>query len=140
MNMGKLTLDEIKSLIDDEPNNAEHYQELGKYHLRKDEFEDAEKYLKISLELNCDDVWTYLFMGNLYYQKNRYNEAIGYYEQSVKLQPGEPTGHWCLAEMYERLGEYETANKYFKRAVDVAPENETAVNKWRVWSEWYLKH
>ena len=61
-----INIDELLLQIKNEPSNAEHYQELGKYYIRNKEFVSAIKALQNSLELNPDDGWTYMYICLLY--------------------------------------------------------------------------
>ena len=136
----KLDKEELLRLIEDQPINAEHHQELGKYYLREKDYDSAEKALHRSLELNCDDGWTYMYMGNLRHLQDRIEEALGFFQYAEKLMPDISTPLWCIAEMNEKLKRYDKANEYFEKAADTDANDADSIRKLKEWREWYVKH
>ena len=138
--MPQLKKEKILELIEKEPNNAQHYQDLGKFYVREKDFELAEKYFHKSLELDSEDAWTYMYLGNLCHHKNMIEESLKYYEFAAKLMPDVAAPFWCIAEMHEKLKQYNLADSYFEKAVKIDPNNEDAVRKLKEWKDWYVKH
>lgn len=126
--------------IKNDPSNAENYEELGKYYLENDILEDAGKQLIASLELNCDNGWSYLYMGNLFYRKEKYELALSYFKCALTIMNGVSVPCWCMAETFEKMQQYDKADEYFNKAVKLEPDNSTSLEKLGKWQQRYLQH
>ncbi len=126
--------------LTEEPNNAELYQELGKLYIREKKTDEAKRVLLKSLELDCNDGWTFLFLGNVSYSGEQYETALRYFEQALESLSDIATPYWCMAEAYEKLNQYDKAHEFYQTAVKKDPSDEDAIRRLKEWNEWYVRH
>jgi tetratricopeptide (TPR) repeat protein len=131
---------ELLLLIANEPNNAEYQQELGRLFIREKNYEAATKALQRSLELDCDDAWTYMYLGNVCHHQDGPEDALGFFQHAAQLMPDNSSPCWCIAEMYEKLKLYDTADAFYEKAVEIDPDDEDSIRKLKKWKEQYIKH
>ena len=74
----------------------------------------AIKYFQKAIELNSDDVNTYLFMGSSYVSTDKYEEAIQCFQKVIELEPFYPSTYYFMGLIYEKLGNQVKADEYYK--------------------------
>ncbi|UZR95051.1 hypothetical protein [Chondrinema litorale] len=113
----------FKKLLNDE-NNWEYrdkiYYEMAKYNLRREEFDEALKYLNESVQVSSNNTiqkaYSYLKMGEIYYyeQKN-FEQAALYYDSTIQVMPPHVKNYDNTKELAETLKEF---TKYLKQVRD----------------------
>jgi tetratricopeptide (TPR) repeat protein len=105
-------INKTKDEIAAHPEDYGLYRELGELHIRhalsglfeepaqKDEFENAEKALRKSLEIKQDQFEGQLLMGRLYFILKDYDKAQGFLEMAVKMNPDDVPSLVSQSECY----------------------------------------
>ncbi|XP_050434786.1 UDP-N-acetylglucosamine--peptide N-acetylglucosaminyltransferase 110 kDa subunit-like [Adelges cooleyi] len=124
-----------------ESGNAELYYNLGLVHLKLLNYKEAEKYLKMCIELNPlkEDAFKYLgsvyykqgelkqaseifiLLGDMYFDKKNQEASRSLYIQALYLNPNNSEGHWKLGLTYHILGNLDLALLRYKKALDLKP-------------------
>ena len=130
-----LELSDLLRRIQQDPNDAELYQELGKSYRIRGKMEEAKVAYEKSLALNPTDPWTHLLLGAWHYNQDDFPSAIEQYEHAALLMLGISVPYWCLANAYEKQGLTELADAHYRKAVEVAPACKSACRKLREWQE-----
>ncbi|TAL18810.1 tetratricopeptide repeat protein [bacterium] len=100
---------------------------LGNYYLVNDELDQAEKYLKSSLEKQPDDPATHLFMGTYLRKKERYVDAVASFMEMLALDPENLEAHYNIAFCAIKLKNYKMALDHAQRALDIDPQYSDAL-------------
>jgi tetratricopeptide (TPR) repeat protein len=129
------TIEEVLSLIENRPADAELFQLLGKRYLEAGQLEEARKAFEHSLALDPNDPWTHLYLGNWFYLNGRLSDALERFKHAAKLLPDEAIVYTSQGDIYESMGRNDLAAKSYKTAVRVAPDDPQAVRKLSKWCE-----
>lgn len=100
---------------------------LGNYYLVNYELDQAERYLKSSLEKQPDDPATHLFMGTYLRKKERYADAAAFFMETLALDPGNLEAHYNIAFCAIKLNNYKMALDHAQRALDIDPRYSDAL-------------
>ena len=73
----------IKKAVDLDPQNSAYLDSLGWAYFRMDKYEEAEKYLQMSLERLSKDPTVHDHLGDVYFKQGKLKEAIGQWERSL---------------------------------------------------------
>ena len=77
------------------------------------DYDEAIKYLKMSVDLNPDDADTLAIIGGLYRRKKEYTHALDFYERAWRRNPGLSYALGNLASLSWYLGKKSEALMYF---------------------------
>ncbi len=127
------TEEEILALLQERPDDAELYQQLGMLYQEQREIMKAWRAYMQSLRLNPHDPFTCLYFGNLLTICDDKKYALLLFKYAIQLAPDLAVAHWCLADLYCKLGDYGLAERSYERAVEVAPDHEQARSKLTAW-------
>jgi tetratricopeptide (TPR) repeat protein len=89
--------------------------------IQLDRYEEAQKYMNLSMELNIQNGGTphYLelfYMGIIFYEKRQYTEAIQYFDKSLEQYPNFSDAQFYKAETYYFMHQKKEALEYFIKA------------------------
>src|SRR3990170_3139596 len=98
-----------------EPAQAPFPSSIGRVHLIRKEYADAEDALRRAVRLDDEFFEPHLLLGALWYQKNEYRQAIPELSRSMDLLPTKQAAG-MLSKSYEAVGDRENARKYAEMA------------------------
>ena len=98
-----------------EPAQAPFPSSIGRVHLIRKEYADAESALRRAVRLDDEFFEPHLLLGALRYQKNEYRQAIPELSRSMDLLPTKQAAG-MLSKSYEAVGDRENAQKYAEMA------------------------
>jgi len=98
-----------------EPAQAPFPSSIGRVHLIRKEYTDAENALRRAVRLDDEYFEPHLLLGALRYQKNEYRQAIPELSRSMDLLPTKQAAG-MLSKSYEAVGDRENARKYAEMA------------------------
>jgi tetratricopeptide (TPR) repeat protein len=131
----QLKIDLLRSMLKDNPHDAELHQELGRaFYVAKLTDEAKEAYEK-SLVLDNTDGFTHLYLGNWYFTEEEYAKAKEEFEIARDLMPEDATPVWCLAQVFEAEGDFIEADALFRKAVSIDPDDPQARRYLDQWIE-----
>jgi predicted Zn-dependent protease len=98
-----------------EPAQAPFPSSIGRVHLIRKEYADAESALRRAVRLDDEFFEPHLLLGALHYQKNEHRQAIPELSRSMDLLPTKQAAG-MLSKSYEAVGDRENARKYAEMA------------------------
>ena len=129
-------MDQMKKVIQLQPDNAEAFNYIGYSYAEKGvNLDEAGKYLETALKLDPDNAYYLDSQGWLFFQKGKYPEARAVLEKSIKLKKGEQKDDSViydhLGEVLNKLGEKEDALAQWEKALKLDPDNKKYMEKIR---------
>lgn len=123
MNRLDILENDLKQIIDNEPDNAQALNALG-YTLadRTDRYEEAYGYIKRALEVSQDDFYILDSMGWVLYRLGRLDEAVEFLRRAIELRP-DPEIAAHLGEVLWVMGDKERAKNVWETALQETPED-----------------
>jgi Flp pilus assembly protein TadD len=112
----------LESLLS-EPAYLEDVLQLARYHLSRNEIEDALTYFKMAVEIRPDEPRTLSMYGGLLARNGRAAESIRPLEKAAKLAPDASRSWLELGLARAATGDYPGAVKDIKRAAAGAPRD-----------------
>lgn len=109
--------------IEDEPNNASAYTNLGVVLQKQNLYDEALKYYNKAAELEPDNVTTRLNVGTLYQQKKSYDAAIAAYDSILVLYPNHTEANLYKAQCLAAKGEKQQAKEAFANVLKTEANN-----------------
>ncbi|MEO0128075.1 MAG: tetratricopeptide repeat protein [candidate division WOR-3 bacterium] len=95
-------------------------------HLKKKDFEKAEKYIDM-LEKDKPEIYDFYASAGLYYlEKNDRTKAKNYFQRAVELEPSKPVPYYNLGIIAVQEGKFDEACSYWKKAMLLSPDEELA--------------
>ncbi|MEK9629420.1 MAG: tetratricopeptide repeat protein [Nitrospinota bacterium] len=79
------------------------FNKIASTYIQTRKYDEAEQFLKESLEFYSDFHTTLANLGDLYFISERYDSAQKYLEEAVRINPFNPYIHVKLIELYDRL-------------------------------------
>ena len=116
----------FKHVIAHNPQSWAAHQNVGMALLKLNQFEEAERHLRNSLEIFPLNVKAFRNMGEALKGQQRYEEALKWYGTAIKLEPEEPLNHAGIGTVFFRMERYPEAVSSIKRALELQPDFETA--------------
>ena len=119
----KQAAESFKQVIEEKPEDAEAYYNLGTVYLRSNSLPEARQYLEqaVKLRQNYPEAWNNL--GMIAAQQGDDETAIARFQHSLQLRPSYATALLNLGNVYRRKGNLEEAQKMFQSALAAEPEN-----------------
>ena len=123
MNRLDLLEQDLKLIIEQDPNNAQALNALG-YTLadRTERYEEAHEYIRRALEVSPDDFYILDSMGWVLYRLGRLDEAVGYLRRAMQLNP-DPEIAAHLGEVLWVLGDKQEARNIWETALQETPDD-----------------
>ena len=95
---------------------------LGQEHMRQQDWEGAEVFLQVAIEIAPDDFESRYHLGDLYAAQGRTADAVGMYEEGLLLEPRESADRLARrAQVHTWLGEWTQAVSAYRAALEQAP-------------------
>ncbi|MYH39566.1 MAG: tetratricopeptide repeat protein [Candidatus Dadabacteria bacterium] len=116
----------FKHVISFNPQSWAAHQNLGIALLRLNESEEAESYLRRSLEIFPLNPKAFRNLGEALRRQERYEESLKWYRAAVSLEPDKPLNHVGMGTVFFQLELYEEAISNMKRALEIQPDFSTA--------------
>ena len=129
------TIEDVLSLIETRPADAELHQRLGLLYSKAGRMEESRAAYERSLALNPTDPFTHLYFGNWFYSSEMYSEALMRFKHATELSPDQAVGYWCQGDAHQSMGQYDLAQQAYETAVRVAPDNWQAHKRLAAWHE-----
>lgn len=123
----QITIDKFTQLIQEEPNNAEAYNELGAAYHKQGKYNLAIKNYTKAIQLKPNFVNAY---GNRGISKNDLGDkkgAISDYNKAIELDSSYGIAYNNRGYTYKELGGLDQAIKDFQKAIELNPKIENAV-------------
>jgi tetratricopeptide (TPR) repeat protein len=131
-NLGKAYLDagrfekaarEFKRMIELDPTFVGAYNNLAVIYIdHLKDYEEAKKYIALSLSLFPDYPAGYLNLGVIYLNTRQLKLAIENFKKVLDLDPKNLLAHYNLAACYVNLGDFTRAEEYLRRGLSFWPE------------------
>ncbi|MCL5408793.1 MAG: tetratricopeptide repeat protein [Candidatus Omnitrophica bacterium] len=104
------------------------YHRLGIIYFEKNDYQDAEKYLKSAIGLNPQDSTAHCFLGLIFMKQHNYPSALSQMRTATELNPENPTFLLDTARLCQILHINEKAIVYFKKYLSIYPGNISVLN------------
>jgi len=99
---------------------------IGECYLKKEDYENAQKYFRNSIEIYPKDEALAYNVGEIYFSNNKIDEAIHYFELSKQIKPDWGKPYLKLGYVYLNKGDYEKAKENLKKFLEIEPESPEA--------------
>ena len=113
--------DFFQQFTDDDPYSALAWYNLGQYHYRREQLEEARAAFEYAIVIEADFYDAHHWLADTFVCQQKYHEAIPEFELSYPA--GEPTDEaLCnIGECYEKLREWASARKHYQQALELNP-------------------
>jgi len=112
-------LDSVKKKVNDNPDNAQNYYNLGVIYNDLNRNNEAVDAYKKAVELKKDYIDAHYNLGVTYGNLNMTTEAFDAFKSVVFIDPNNFEGNFGLANVYKRTGLYDEAIKFYKKAIEI---------------------
>ncbi len=129
--MGSLSWRECRKYLDDQtlwrttlaqnPRCWMAHNNLGTFHNRQGEFEEAMEHFSKAIEIRPDFAEVHTNLGNTLLQKGRLDEALAHYRRSLECNPDLAEAHNNLGNALQQKGRLDEATAQFEKAVELRP-------------------
>ena len=116
----------FKHVISFNPGSWAAHQNLGMALLRQNEFEEAESYLRRSLEIFPLNPKAFRNLGEALKGQERYEESLEWFGVAARVEPDEPLNHAGKGTVFFQMERYPEAILSMKRALELHPDFVTA--------------
>lgn len=122
------SVDLLRIKLEESPDDESLWRELGIYHHKLEQFQEAEKAYRKATEINSNYFWAWLGLGMLlHFNLKRYEEAEESYRKAIKIDPMNARVWISLAFLLENDPErYEEAERAYRKALEIEPHHENA--------------
>lgn len=115
-----------RKLLEEDSQNPEIYENLGKIMLKKKAYKEAIQAYVRAVELDDKDDQKFLALGKLYHLMMRYSVAAECFKRAAELRPREVDYLFLLADSCAADDDYENALFTYERILTIEPYNERA--------------
>ncbi|HEY5039898.1 MAG TPA: tetratricopeptide repeat protein, partial [bacterium] len=127
-------IDQMKKVIELQPQNADAYNYIGYSYADKGiQLDDAKKYMDSALKLDPDNSYYLDSLGWVYYRKGKYQDAKEQFDKALKFLKTEVKDDAViydhLGEVLLRLGQKQEAVVQWQKALKLDPDNKTYLDK-----------
>ncbi|HIK30419.1 MAG TPA: GNAT family N-acetyltransferase [Oscillatoriales cyanobacterium M59_W2019_021] len=109
-------------ILEKQPQHLQALQHLGALMQQKEDYQSAEKYFKIALQVDRESPQTWFGLGNLYQAKFLFSEAINAYQKVLKLQPNAVAVYNNLGYTFQLQEKWEEAIASYQKALEIQPK------------------
>lgn len=109
--------------------NEKAYYHIGQHFADQNNFSEAKKYYRLSLEQNPHYVPANAQLGAVYLVEGQPQQAIAYLEVAATDDPTHVTATYNTALAYEQVGQMNTAAKWYEKVLALDPSDTTAQQK-----------
>jgi tetratricopeptide (TPR) repeat protein len=117
-------INELRSLVEREPNNASAVLDLANLRFDSGFFEDAAKNYDQYLKLNPKSADARIDMAVCYYNLQQFDRAEFEILEALKIAPKHQTGYLNLGVVYLAKQNIEKSREWFNKAVELDPTSE----------------
>jgi tetratricopeptide (TPR) repeat protein len=82
-----MAIDAARLAMESDPDSSRAIRELGHFYLKKEELEEAEKWLLQAARMNQMDVIAFHNLGELYLKQDKIDKAHHYFEKAMEISP-----------------------------------------------------
>jgi len=125
--MGDKAIAASRKLIENEPDNADAYYNLGYMFVKQEKFNEAVAEFKKSIELRPNFEFAYSNLGYCYTKLKKYKESIEVYKKLVSLNPQNGDAWLSIGIGYMFLRNFLGALEPMQKAVEVNPQSTSAL-------------
>jgi len=100
---------------------------IGDAYMRQNKFEEAEPYLKKSIDIDPADHALAYNVAEIMMQAGKADEAIRYYEMAIRIKPDWPKSYLKLGYAWLNKGNTEKAVESFTKFVETSPPDDPEV-------------
>src|SRR5947208_13204613 len=116
--------DEMKQVVDLDPNNLEVRVRLGNYYLMGSQqspaaVSEAERLAKEVLQKDSNHIEGHILMGSVLFAQGHKPEAFAELNRAVEIDPKRVESYLSLARFYAKTKEFVTAEATYHRAISV---------------------
>jgi tetratricopeptide (TPR) repeat protein/energy-coupling factor transporter ATP-binding protein EcfA2 len=115
-------IDYYTQQIQQNPKNAENYDERGDAYEEKGEYDLAITDYSQAIQLDSEYKHAYTGRGDAYEEKGEYNLAIADYNKAIELDPNYTYAYRKRGDAYEEKGEYNLAIADYNKAIELDPK------------------
>lgn len=120
--------------IRQEPDDPQLYQQPGKLHTDRRDFDAALAAHMRSLAIDPNDPWTNLYAGECHYQNRDYLSAIRFFTRATEIMPHRAIA-WCfLGDAHDKLGDLKAAVIFYTKAQKAEPSDRVAKRRFKKYS------
>jgi tetratricopeptide (TPR) repeat protein len=113
-----LALKSYNLALENNPENAEAYFQMGTTYIGMKDFEKSIKCFQKTLEFEPNHIGTLVKLGITYYLKNNIDTAIDYFTDVIELDPNEPLSYYHLGLIFYNKKEYSKAISYYQKTIE----------------------
>lgn len=99
---------------------------IGESYLKEQDFENAQKYFKNSIDIYPKDEALAYNVGEIYFSNSKVDEAIQYFELAKQIKPDWGKPYLKLGYAYLNKGDFEKAKENLKKFLEIDPESPDA--------------
>lgn len=107
----------------DTPTSTRAFTGLGELYLKKEDFDEAQKYFTKSLEISPEDEAAAYNVGQVFFFHQKIDEAIKYYELAIQIKKDWAKPYLGLGYVYLNKGDFAKSIECFNKFIDMDPEN-----------------
>ena len=115
-------IEAVSMAMEAEPESSRPIRELGYLHFKKDDFENAEKWLLKAANMNNLDVFAFHYLGELYLKRNDIDKASEYFDKAVTISPRHVSRSIEFGKVLVQKGMTKKAQKVFDKAIDLSSD------------------
>lgn len=109
------------------PDRPDIHDQLGRYYLRSEQYNDAIRMWRKTLELDPNYSGVQLRMGVAFLELGKADEAIEVLGKQIRLTPKDAESHYQLGEGLFQKQEFEKAKRAYLAAIRLSPSHSKAV-------------
>lgn len=114
---------QYRELIQLQPGEAGHWQELLRIHQESKDYEEVVKSSQHIIKINPGDNNARLNMALAYESLGKRDKVIETYQEALKNDAANPVIHYRLGETYEKAGAFGKAAEHYKAALSKRPQD-----------------
>lgn len=114
-------LTHLKRFARQEPANAQVWYQLGRLHLKRQQWHEAAQALERYVTLAPEETRGYEALGFLHFQRQNYPQAMAMYQNVIQRKPNVATYRNGLAGVYVMLERYPEAIQQYQNAIRLKP-------------------
>lgn len=143
------TEDDLKQALRLNSHNEKSYIELGDFHRKQNNLEEAEEFYDQARSINPQIYWPYIRLTRSYSSQSQYREAERVCKKAIAADPNQEIAYHGLGNIYKQQGRLDEAERMLRKAIDINPRNSaiytsfgivlTKKRRWEEAEKMYLK-
>lgn len=113
------TIQYYKTVIEQDPDNVDAYNNLGYTYFSIGKIDEALKYYHGALRLNSNYSNAYFNIGEAYFSKGMIDKSIEYYRSFLYYRPDYADAHYNIGVAYNSKSLFDEAIKHFQNALNL---------------------